>query len=162
MGTSKEPTQYGWEFLLPSAILLGLVFVYPIALFLSKSFLDPEPTLRHVIDLFDTDIYVRVIWITFRISFTVTVACVLLGYPIAYLLSEVSERTRNLLMIMVLIPFWTSLLVRTYAWMVLLGRRGVFNSIIIRLGIFGSPIRMLHNSFDVNVRMIQMIMPFMI
>lgn len=162
MGTSKEPTKYGWPFLLPSAILLGLVFIYPIALFLSKSFLDPEPTLRHVLHLFDTNLYVRVVWITFRISFTVTVACVLLGYPIAYLLCEVSEGTRNLLMILVIIPFWTSLLVRTYAWMVLLGRRGVFNSILINLGIFDSPMRMLHNTFAVNVGMIQMMMPFMV
>jgi len=162
MGISKEPTQYGWPFLLPSAILLGFVFIYPIVLFLSKGFLDPELTLKHVLNLFDTDIYLRIIWITFRISFTVTVACVLLGYPIAYLLSEVSEGTRNLLMILVIIPFWTSLLVRSYAWMVLLGRRGVFNSVLMTFGIFDSPMKMLHNSFAVNVGMIQMMMPFMI
>jgi ABC-type spermidine/putrescine transport system permease subunit I len=162
MVISKEPTQYGWPFLLPTAILLGLVFIYPIALFLSKSVLDPEPTLRHLIHLFDTDIYLRVIWITFRISFTVTMACVLFGYPIAYLLSEVSEGTRNLLMILVIIPFWTSLLVRNYAWMVLLGRRGVFNSVLADLGILETPIRMLHSSFAVNVGMVQMMMPFMI
>jgi len=162
MGTSKEPTQYGWPFLLPSVILLGVVFIYPIVLFLSKSFLDPEPTFKHLLHLFDTDIYITVMWITFRISFTVTVACILLGYPIAYLLCEVSERNRNLLMIMVLIPFWTSLLVRTYAWMVLLGRRGVFNNLLMSLGIFDSPARMLHNAFAVNVGMVQMMMPFMI
>ncbi len=162
MGTSKEPTQYGWLFLLPSAILLGLVFIYPIVLFLSKGFLDPEPTLRHIVKFFETDLYLKVMWITFRISFTVTVTCVLLGYPIAYLLSGVSEGTRNLLMILVIIPFWTSLLVRNYAWMVLLGRRGVFNSMLVDLGILETPIRMLHNSFAVNVGMVQMMMPFMI
>jgi ABC-type spermidine/putrescine transport system permease subunit I len=162
MSVAKEPTHYGWFFLLPSAILLGVVFIYPIGLFLSKSFLDPAPTLRHVVKLFDTGVYLRVIWITFRISFTVTVACVLLGYPVAYLLSGVSEKTRNLLMILVIIPFWTSLLVRTYAWMVLLGRRGVFNSILITLGVIETPMRLLHNSFAVNVGMIQMMMPFMI
>ncbi|MBW2056523.1 MAG: ABC transporter permease [Deltaproteobacteria bacterium] len=162
MGTSREPTQYGWAFLLPSVILLGLVFFYPIVVFLSKTFLDPGPTLKNVIDLFRTDVYLKVLWITFRISFTVTVVCVLLGYPIAYLLCEVSEGTRNLLMIMVIIPFWTSLLVRTYAWMVLLGRRGVFNSILMSLGILHSPARLLHNSFAVNVGMIQMMTPFMV
>ncbi len=162
MGTSKEPTQYGWLFLLPSAILLGLVFIYPIVLFLSKGFLDPEPTLRHIVKFFETDLYLKVMWITFRISFTVTVTCVLLGYPIAYLLSGVSEGTRNLLMILVIIPFWTSLLVRNYAWMVLLGRRGVFNSMLVDLGILETPIRMLHSSFAVNVGMVQMMMPFMI
>jgi len=147
---------------LPSVILLGLVFFYPIVVFLSKTFLDPGPTLKNVIDLFRTDVYLKVLWITFRISFTVTVVCVLLGYPIAYLLCEVSEGTRNLLMIMVIIPFWTSLLVRTYAWMVLLGRRGVFNSILMSLGILHSPARLLHNSFAVNVGMIQMMTPFMV
>jgi ABC-type spermidine/putrescine transport system permease subunit I len=65
-------------------------------------------------------------------------------------------------MIMVLIPFWTSLLVRTYAWMVLLGRKGVINQILINLGIIEEPIKMLYTTFAVNIGMIQMMTPFMV
>lgn len=162
MRTEKDPTVYGLKYLAPSGALLAAVFILPIILFLSRSFLDPEPTLRHFIHAFKEPVYLKIIWITFRISFTVTVSCVLLGYPIAYLLADVKETVRNLLMILVLVPFWTSLLVRNYAWMVLLGRNGVINNFFLTLGLIEKPIRMLHTSFAVNVGMVQMMMPFMI
>jgi ABC-type spermidine/putrescine transport system permease subunit I len=153
---------YDAKFLIPGGLLLASVFILPIVLFLSRSVLDPEPTLRHFVHAFRETVYLKVIWITFRISFTVTVSCVILGYPIAYLLSGVKEKARNLLMIIVLVPFWTSLLVRNYAWMVLLGRNGVINNFLLSLGIIEEPIKMLHTGFAVNVGMTQMMMPFMI
>lgn len=162
MRGAPEPTKYGFSYLFPSVLLLALIFLFPIVLFLSKSVLDPAPTSLHLKHLLESPVYFKVIWITFKISFTVTLACILLGYPIAYLLSEVTERTRNLLMILVLIPFWTSLLVRTYAWMVILGRQGILNNLLIRMGILHQPIKMLHTAFAVNVGMVQMMMPFMI
>ena len=162
MKTEKDPTVYDTRYLIPTGVLLGGVFILPILLFLSRGFLDPQPTFRHFVHAFREPVYLKIIWITFRISFTVTVSCVLLGYPIAYLLSSVHEKTRNLLMILVLVPFWTSLLVRNYAWMVLLGRNGVFNNIFVSLGLVKEPIKMLHTSFAVNVGMTQMMMPFMI
>jgi putative spermidine/putrescine transport system permease protein len=163
MGQSaSEPTQFGWVFSLPSMLLLCVVFVYPISLFLSKCFFDPTPTLEHLIHLFESPIFFKVLWITFKISFTVTIISLLIGYPIAYLLSDVSEGTRSLLMILVLIPFWTSLLVRTYAWMVILGRRGILNKIIVGLGLSDEPLKLLHTAFAVDVGMVQMMTPFMI
>jgi ABC-type spermidine/putrescine transport system permease subunit I len=162
MSISKNPTEYSWHFLLPCFIFLSLVFIYPISLFLSKTFLDPQPTLRHVYHLFEDPVFFEIYWITFKISFMVTVISLLLGYPIAYLILDVSDKTRSLLMILVLIPFWTSLLVRNYAWMVLLGRRGVFNNLLINMGILDSPMELLHNTFAVCVGMAQMMAPFMI
>jgi len=162
MRKSIVPTKYGISYMLPGILLLALVFLFPIVLFLSKSVLDPAPTSRHIKHLFESPVYFKVIWITFKISLTVTLACILLGYPIAYLLSEVTGRTRNLLLILVLIPFWTSLLVRTYAWMVILGRQGILNNLLIRLGILHQPIKLLNTAFAVNVGMVQMMMPFMI
>ena len=162
MGHSSEPTQFGWTFSLPSIALLGVVFVYPITLFLSKCFFDPTPTLEHLIHLFESPIFFKVLWITFKISFIVTIISLLIGYPIAYLLSSVSESARSLLMILVLIPFWTSLLVRTYAWMVILGRKGILNKAIMALGLSDSPIKLLHTAFAVDVGMVQMMTPFMV
>jgi putative spermidine/putrescine transport system permease protein len=112
--------------------------------------------------LFANPVYFKVLWITFKISFTVTFAALLIGYPIAYLLTVVSERARNLLMILVLIPFWTSLLVRTYAWMVLLGRKGIINQTLINLELIDQPLKMLYTTFAVNVGMVQMMTPFMV
>ncbi|MEW5817877.1 MAG: ABC transporter permease [Spirochaetota bacterium] len=162
MARVKEPTKYGFRFLLPVLVLLALIFIFPIVLFLSKSIIDPEITLRHFFNLFKNPVYIQVMWITFKTSFIVTVFCILLGYPVAYLLSSVSEHSRRLLMILVLIPFWTSLLVRNYAWMVFLGRQGIINNLLISLGIIKNPLKMLYTAFSVNVSMIQMMMPFMI
>jgi len=162
MGDSKEPTQFGWNYSMPGILFLVVLFVFPISLFLSKSIFDPAPTFRHLIHLFESPVFFRVLWITFKISFTVTVICLLIGYPIAYLLSGVSEGTRNLLMILVLIPFWTSLLVRTYAWMVILGRKGILNELLLSLGLIDSPVKMLYTAFAVDVGMVQMMTPFMV
>lgn len=158
----KEPTHYGFVYLLPSTLVLLLVFIVPIGIFLSKSFLEPRPTWEHFLHIFENPVYLQVLGVTVWISLSVTLVCVVLGYPIAYLLSSVSDRTRNLLMILVLIPFWTSLLVRNYAWMVLLGRQGVVNNILIGIGVLQRPLRLLHTRFAVNVGMVQMMMPFMI
>jgi ABC-type spermidine/putrescine transport system permease subunit I len=158
----KDATTYGFAFLLPCVILLLLAFVVPIGIFLSKGFLEPQPGFQHFLHVFRNPVYLRVLGVTVQISLTVTLACVLLGYPIAYLLTVVKDRTRNLLMILVLIPFWTSLLVRNYAWMVLLGRQGVINNFLIALGLIEDPLRLLHTRFAVNIGMVQMMMPFMI
>jgi len=133
MWSSKVPTEFGWFYIIPSVFFLAVVFIFPISMFLSKSVFDPAPTLEHLVHLFANPVFFIVLWITCKISFTVTFASLLIGYPIAYLLTVVSERARNLLMILVLIPFWTSLLVRTYAWMVLLGRKGIVNQVLINL-----------------------------
>ena len=162
MWSSKVPTEFGWFFIIPSVFFLAVVFIFPISLFLSKSVFDPAPTLEHLVHLFDNPVFFKVLWITFKISFTVTFTALLIGYPIAYLLTVVSERARNLLMILVLIPFWTSLLVRTYAWMVLLGRKGIINQILIQLELIDQPAKMLYTTFAVNVGMVQMMTPFMV
>jgi len=158
----KDATYYGFAYLLPCTLLLLLVFVVPIGIFLSKSFLEPRPSFEHFLRIFESTVYLQVLGVTVQISLSVTLVCVVLGYPIAYLLSIVGDRTRNLLMILVLIPFWTSLLVRNYAWMVLLGRQGVVNNLLTATGLVERPLRLLHTRFAVNVGMVQMMMPFMI
>ena len=77
--TGRDPTRYGIPYLLPGTILLLLVFVVPIALFLSRSFLDPGLTSEHFLHIFENPVYLRVLWVTFRISFTDTAICILLG-----------------------------------------------------------------------------------
>ena len=103
-------------------------------------------------------VWTRTLWI----SFLVTAFCVLLGYPVAYLLANLPLRTSNLLMILVLLPFWTSLLVRTTAWIVVLQTEGVLNDVMMFLGVIDERIQLIFNRFGVIVSMTHILLPFMI
>ena len=103
------------------------------------------------------------VWVrTFWISAAVTILCVLLGYPVAYLLANLPLRYSNLLMILVLLPFWTSLLVRTTAWVVVLQTEGVFNDLLMALNIIDERVQLIFNRFGVLVAMTHILLPFMI
>lgn len=99
---------------------------------------------------------------TFMISLGVTVFCLLLGYPLAYWLSTMSERRANLFMILVLIPFWTSILVRVAAWMVLLQSEGLVNKTLMMLNIVDAPLELLFNRTGTYISMTHILLPFMI
>ncbi len=107
-------------------------------------------------------IYVELIGRTFWISFIVTVVCFVLGYPLAYLLANQATRVSNLLMILVLLPFWTSLLVRTTAWTILLQNHGVVNDTARWLGLWSEPMQLVHNRIGVYVAMTHILLPFMV
>jgi putative spermidine/putrescine transport system permease protein len=107
-------------------------------------------------------IYVDIFLRTFWIGFVVTAFCLLLGYPLAYKLASLPARISNLLLILVLLPFWTSLLVRTGAWVVLLQREGVINDMVIALGLIGEPLQLVYNRFGVYVAMTHILLPFMV
>ncbi len=110
----------------------------------------------------DQAIYLGIFLRTFWIALVVTVLCLLLGYPVAYQLAALPPRQSNLLLILVLLPFWTSLLVRTAAWVVLLQREGVINDLLIKLGLIGEPLQLVYNRFGVYVAMTHILLPFMI
>lgn len=110
----------------------------------------------------DSRIHVDVFGRTLLVSGLVTLFCFLLGYPIAYLLSRLPPRSCNLLMIFVLLPFWTSLLVRTTAWVVLLQKEGVINSLLLALGVISQPLDLMFNRFGVVIAMTHILLPFMI
>ncbi|MGX8013645.1 ABC transporter permease [Mesorhizobium sp. ORM8.1] len=110
----------------------------------------------------DQAIYRDVFARTFMISSIVTVLCLILGFPVAYLLAALPPNRSNLLMICVLLPFWTSLLARTCAWIVLLQSQGVVNDTLQWLGIINEPVRLVYNRFGVYVAMTHILLPFMI
>jgi len=103
------------------------------------------------------------IWIrTFWMSFVITIICLALGYPLAYLMATVPTRISNILVIMVLIPFWTSMLVRTTAWLVLLQDQGVINDVGIVTEMWSERIQLIHNRFGVYVTMVHILLPYMV
>lgn len=101
---------------------------------------------------------------TIFMSMTITISCIMLGYPVAWILANLPMRTANLLMILVLLPFWTSLLVRTSAWKVMLQQQGVINDILVWIGLVGDGNRliMINNQFGTIVAMTHILLPFMI
>ena len=110
----------------------------------------------------DQRVFSRILLRTFEISAIVTLACLLLGYPLAYWLSTLPARQANVLMIVVLVPFWTSILVRVAAWIVLLQREGLVNKALMSMSIVGEPIALLFNRTGVIVSMTHILLPFMI
>ena len=109
-------------------------------------------------------IYIRLFIRTLFMSLVITGACLLLGYPVAWLLATLPLRTSNVLLILVLLPFWTSLLVRTSAWKVLLQQQGVINDLLVWMGIVadGNRLVMINNQFGTIVAMTHILLPFMI
>ena len=142
-------------------VFLITVFLFPVVQLLWLSVIDNQGalTLQHYAKLFSTTLYVRVILITFKISLWTTVIALIAGYPVAYLLATTTDRTRNSLILWVLMPFWTSFLVRTFAWIVLLGRRGVLNELLQALGITDAPVNLIYNFAGVMVGMTHALMP---
>jgi len=110
----------------------------------------------------DNAIYLDVLQRTFVVSFSVTVLCILLGFPVAYLLANLPAKSANLLMILVLLPFWTSLLVRTAAWVVLLQEQGLVNDAMMWLGLIDERVRLIYNRIGVYIAMTHILLPFMI
>lgn len=145
--------------LLPALVFLGVAFVYPVALLLSASFTDATGALspEQYTRVFESTVVSRVLVITFKIAGWTTLFCVIAAYPVAYLLATAGKSARNILIILVLMPFWTSFLVRTFAWMVLLGRNGVLAELA---AVFGAEApRLLYNFTGVMIGMVHALMP---
>jgi len=146
----------------PAVVFLLVFYAYPLFRLLLVSLDAPRFGVTHYVTFFTEPAYLRILIRTFRVSLTVTLGCLLLGYPTAYVLSRVSGRVRRVLLLLVVVPYLTSFLVRTYAWMVLLGPKGVINSVLLRAGVIEAPLKLLYNAVGVHVGMIHVLLPLMI
>jgi len=148
--------------LLPALVLLVLLYLLPLAEIVRLSFgeagasLDAYGTLAR--DEIARVILSRTVWIAVQ----VTAICLVAGFPVASLIARASPRIAPVLLLLVVIPMWTSILVRSYAWMVLLGREGVVNGTLVSLGLAEAPLQLLYNRFAVIVGMVHVMLPFMI
>ncbi|MCR9121017.1 MAG: ABC transporter permease [Phyllobacteriaceae bacterium] len=110
----------------------------------------------------ETSLYLTVLMRTLWISMSVTLICVIIGYPMAYLLATLPAKYSNILLLLLLLPFWTSLLVRTTAWLVLLQNQGVVNDAGIWLGLWEEPLQLIRNRLGVYIAMVHILLPFMV
>ena len=144
----------------PALILLLVFFLFPVVRMLGFSV--EAGTLDWYAKALGEGLYLQVFWNTFEIALLVTGICLLLGYPLGFLIATTTPTWATLGFIFVLLPLWTSVLVRTYAWMVLLGRNGVFNRWLIDGGIISDPLPLLHNFTGVLIGMVHVLLPYMV
>jgi spermidine/putrescine transport system permease protein len=118
-------------------------------------------TLENYAAVFDAT-YLRILIRSVVFAATTTALCLLIGYPVAYYIGRAPERRRNTLLMLVMVPFWTSFLIRTYAWVTILKSEGLLNSVMLQLGMLSQPLEMLYTSGAVIVGLVYTFLPFMI
>jgi len=147
---------------LPALAFFAAIYLYPLSRLFAWSLFTPGFSLAHYQALFAQPAYLRALQNTIEISLSVTALALLLGYPLAFLMVTVSPRARRLVLACILVPFWTSILVRTFAWMVILGKNGLVNQLLVGLGLVGQPLQLIHNWLGVQIGMVHVLLPFMV
>jgi putative spermidine/putrescine transport system permease protein len=153
-----------WSLLvLPAVVFLAVFFLAPLVTMSLRSVTDPQDAgLSNYTRFLDDEAYLRVLINTFWIALVSTVTCLVIGYPFAYLMTVVPGRVAGLLLIAVLLPFWSSLLVRTFAWQVILRDTGIINRFLLDLGLISSPLTLIRTTLGVILGMSHILLPFMV
>jgi ABC-type spermidine/putrescine transport system permease subunit I len=147
---------------LPAIVFMLVALAYPVARILIRSVFDPGLTAVHYQEMVENQAYFRVLLTTFRIAIVVTLLSLLIGYPVAYVLTRLRGFWASLLVAGVILPLWTSELVRGFAWTVILGRQGPLNDLLIWLGLTEKPLPLLFNAVAVYIGTTHIMLPFMI
>lgn len=146
----------------PALLVILLLIVLPVGWLAWQSIYHDGFTLENYRRVFTEDIYWRSFALTFEISLAVTGIALLLGYPVAYLANSVPKGWSILILSLVVLPFWTSVLVRAYAWLALLQRTGVINQFLRYLDVTSEPLALVHNTFGTIVATVHILLPFMV
>ncbi|MGI6856786.1 ABC transporter permease [Mesorhizobium sp. 1B3] len=151
----------GYGLMAPITVFLALAFLLPLGFVFALSVTEPSVTFDHFLRILNVPAYLTVMWSTFRTALTVTVACLVLGYPIAYVVSRRTDAVALVMLSIVAMSFWTSFLVRTYAWLVILGNSGPVASLYAALGLGTMP-QLLFTSFSSTVGLVHILLPYMV
>ena len=148
----------------PALLLIVAIILIPVGWLFYLSFVgnDGQLTLEHYHKMILYKSYARVFMTTFQVSILTTILCILIGYPLAYFLAILPQRLAGFFMLAVLLPFWTSLLVRTYAWLVLLQKNGILNDFAISAGLWEEPVKLVHNLTGTLIGMAHIMLPFLV
>lgn len=152
-------------FILPLLLLVIAVFNVPLVATALWSFTNPETgdwTTKNYSEFIEAGYFLTIIWRTMLIAVEVTVLCALLGYPLAYWISRLPANRQMLVLGIVVTTFWVSILVRTYAWIVILGNGGIVNRWLQATGVTTKPVEFLYNEYGVLLGMVNVLLPFLI
>lgn len=149
----------GWLLLLPAAILLAAFFLVPLGLMVATSLRNGIETYT---DIFESPVYRLVLGNTLRTALLTTLFCLLLAYPFAYVVNRVGPKMKMVMFGVVLLPFWTSLLVRSFAWVGLLQDSGLVNSVLLGIGVIDEPLGLIRTPFGILIGMVHVLLPYMV
>jgi putative spermidine/putrescine transport system permease protein len=157
---SKRRRRSAFALLTPSVILVLAVFVIPLALMLFRAFTDPVVGFGNFTWYLGNEVQRRVLLRTFTTGLEVTAICLVLGYPYAYAMVAFGPKVRAVLTLLVLVPFWTSLMVRTFAWVILLQDNGPAHAVLSLFGL--GDVKLIRTNLGVVIGMSQILLPFMV
>jgi ABC-type spermidine/putrescine transport system permease subunit I len=160
--TQGRAVGVGLVLLAPALLLLIGLLVWPVAELSLRSFSDPAGPLVFYERLVSVPSYLQILVRTLMFSAGTALLCLLLGYPIAHALANAGPMVRGVILVAVMLPFWTNLLVRSYGWIVFLSPRGVLNEALLALGIIQRPLELIYNAQGVLIGMTQIMLPYMI
>lgn len=159
--SSKRAHINSWALLaVPGIVMLVVFFGLPLGLMLARSLTDPSPV--NYLIFTTSGIYVRVLLNTVLVSVACTVVCLVLGYPYAYAMHRAGPGLSLVLTVAIVLPFWSSALVRSYAWLVLLRETGVVNSLLLNAGLIATPFKVVRTETAVIIGMCHILLPFMV
>lgn len=167
LGAKPEPARRSGEamraglLVAPAVLYLVVLFVIPIGYMLTLSVSDPALSLANYRRLFTVPLYLHVLLNTFKLSLIVTLACLALGYPLAYVMAQRNDWIATVFLVAVGMSFWTGFIVRTYAWLVILGRKGPISAFYAVAGL-GPPPQLLFTSFASALGMTHILLPYMV
>src|SRR5262250_1161430 len=150
-----------WLLVAPAVLCIIVLFIVPIGYVLLLSVTDPTVSLEHYRRLLTVPLYANVMVNTFRTSLIVTLACLCLGYPLAYVMARRDDWVAVILLVAVGLSFWTGFVVRTYAWLVILGNKGPVAAAYALAG-WGRPPQLLFTSFSSTLGMTHILLPYMV
>jgi len=165
----RAPGLFAWLVLAPLLAWLVLFVVAPTVMLVAVSFAERD-ALGRIVWTFTTENYVRAFdWLWLKVllvsvwyAFLTTVICMAVGYPVAYTIGRAPPRWRSLLLMLVMVPFWTSFLIRTYAWITILSKEGLVNSLLLNAGFISQPVPLLYTPFAIVLGLVYNFLPFMI
>jgi putative spermidine/putrescine transport system permease protein len=164
-------TRHGLMLIAPLALVLAGFFLVPVLMLLPTSFGEYVPgaglargvwTLENYTRVITDDYYREVIWRTLGLGLSVTLACLLLGYPLAFLIARGPERWRVPLILLVIFPMMLNLVVRSFGWIALLANRGLVNNLLIDLGLIATPLKLMFNLTGLMIGLTHIYLPFMV
>ena len=166
---ARAPGAASWLLLAPTLAWLAVFVVAPTAILLVYSFCERDEFGRVVLHFtwenylrVGDPVYARIFWRSIGYAALTTGLCVVIGFPAAYFIGRASERARQRLLLLVMVPFWTSFLIRTYAWITILKQEGLLNSLLQAAALASSPLDLLYTPFAVVIGLVYAYLPFMI
>jgi putative spermidine/putrescine transport system permease protein len=152
----------GWWLVAPFLLVVACLYLGPLVNILWLSVTDPEPGIGNYAELFESEALLRIMWTTVRICIITTVISVVLGYSVAFAMVHAYRKEQNLMLTFLLVSFWISILVRTFSWLMLLGRNGVVNESLEAIGLISEPVAFMRNELGVLIGMVHYMVPYAI